>query len=174
MNIPIIIFTGYSGSGKTTLIERIVRNLTENGISVATVKHDVHGLEIDKEGKDSYRFSKAGAVMSVVSSNDMVVFKEHRPLNFDEIVERINGVQIIIVEGYKGENRFDTYGVARLETNKGFTKELDNFVAVITDIDENELRDMGYKNEVFNINDIEEITMFIICKYGLKMNNTEM
>ena len=170
MSIPIIIFTGYSGSVKTTLIEGVVRKLTEKGIRVATIKHDVHGLEIDKEGKDSYRFSKAGAVTSVVSSNDLVVFKEHRQLSFDEILKRINDVQIIIVEGYKGENRFDTYGVARRETNKGFTKELNDFVAVITDIDENELRNMGYKNEIFDINDIDGISMFIICKYGLKMN----
>ena len=71
MSIKIVKFIGFSGSGKTTLIEKIVKKLSGEGVRVATIKHDVHGLYIDKEGKDSYRYSEAGARISVVSSPDM-------------------------------------------------------------------------------------------------------
>ena len=60
-NIPVIGFAAFSGTGKTTLIEKIVRNLKAQGFRVAVIKHDAHKFEIDKEGKDSWRFSKAGA-----------------------------------------------------------------------------------------------------------------
>jgi len=52
---------GYSGSGKTTLILKLIGRLTAGGLDVAVLKHDVHGLNIDREGKDSDRFFKAGA-----------------------------------------------------------------------------------------------------------------
>ena len=58
--IPIIGFAAYSGTGKTTLIEKLVRSLKAKGLRLAVIKHDGHRFEIDKEGKDSYRFTKAG------------------------------------------------------------------------------------------------------------------
>ena len=59
--IPIISIVGKSDSGKTTLIEKLVPVLTKRGYRVATVKHDVHGFEVDREGKDSWRHKQAGA-----------------------------------------------------------------------------------------------------------------
>ena len=49
--IPILSIVGKSDSGKTTLIEKLVPELTRRGYRVATVKHDVHGFEVDREGK---------------------------------------------------------------------------------------------------------------------------
>ena len=61
MTVPTVGFAGYSGSGKTTLIEQLVRSLKARGLRVAVIKHDVHDFEMDREGKDSWRFSQAGA-----------------------------------------------------------------------------------------------------------------
>ena len=66
--IPIISIVGKSDSGKTTLIEKLVPELTRRGYRVATVKHDVHGFEVDREGKDSWRHKQAGAHTVVISS----------------------------------------------------------------------------------------------------------
>ncbi len=52
---------GWKNSGKTTLIESILRDLIAQGLRVAVVKNDVHGLDVDRPGKDSDRFFKAGA-----------------------------------------------------------------------------------------------------------------
>ncbi|OGQ40569.1 MAG: molybdopterin-guanine dinucleotide biosynthesis protein B, partial [Deltaproteobacteria bacterium RIFCSPLOWO2_01_FULL_42_9] len=63
---------GKSGSGKTTLLEKVVAELTKRGYRVGTIKHDVHGFEIDHEGKDSWRHKMAGAKTVVLSSPDRV------------------------------------------------------------------------------------------------------
>lgn len=51
---------GGSDSGKTTLVERLVPALAERG-RVATVKSIHHDIEVDEEGKDTYRHREAGA-----------------------------------------------------------------------------------------------------------------
>jgi len=58
---PVVGVCGYSGAGKTTLIESLIPVLRQEGLSVAVVKHDAHGLSVDSRGKDSDRFYRAGA-----------------------------------------------------------------------------------------------------------------
>ncbi len=50
-----------SNSGKTTLIEKIVTILKARGLRVAVIKHTSSGFDLDKPGKDSWRFQQAGA-----------------------------------------------------------------------------------------------------------------
>ena len=66
--IPIISIVGKSDSGKTTLIEKLLPELVRRSYRIATVKHDVHGFEVDREGKDSWRHKKAGAHTVIISS----------------------------------------------------------------------------------------------------------
>jgi molybdopterin-guanine dinucleotide biosynthesis protein MobB len=56
---------GFSGAGKTTLLELAIPRLLARGLSVAVVKHDAHGFEVDKPGKDSDRFYRAGATVAL-------------------------------------------------------------------------------------------------------------
>lgn len=162
----IIKFIGYSGSGKTTLIEKIVKKLTNDGIRVATIKHDVHGLDIDKEGKDSYRYSQAGAKISVVSTFDLTVIKIHNTLSLNEIIENINDVDIVIVEGYSSEDGIPTIEVARKETGKGFKTDIRKCIAVVSDYNEDELCRLGFNGKAFGLNDIDRVIDFIICLKG--------
>jgi len=53
MTIPIISIVGKSNSGKTTLLEKLIPELVKRGYRVATIKHNVHGFDVDHEGKDS-------------------------------------------------------------------------------------------------------------------------
>lgn len=62
---PVLAVCGFSGSGKTTLLEAAIPMLVERGLSVAVVKHDAHGFEVDKPGKDSDRLFRAGATISL-------------------------------------------------------------------------------------------------------------
>ena len=78
MNIPIIGFAAYSGTGKTTLITQIVRELKAQGYRVCVIKHDAHQFEIDREGKDSWRFAQAGADMTILSSPAKTAMIEQR------------------------------------------------------------------------------------------------
>ena len=61
---------GESGSGKTTLIEKIIALLAERGLKVSAVKNAHHNVDIDKPGKDSYRFREAGATQVIVHTDE--------------------------------------------------------------------------------------------------------
>ena len=50
----LISVVGFSGAGKTTLLEKLIHELASRGYRVGTIKHDVHGFEMDKPGKDSW------------------------------------------------------------------------------------------------------------------------
>lgn len=43
----------------------MIPHLIARGLSVAVVKHDAHGFNVDKEGKDSDRFFRAGATVAL-------------------------------------------------------------------------------------------------------------
>ena len=104
--IPMISVVGTSDSGKTTLLEKVVKELSSRGWRIATIKHDVHGFEIDHEGKDSWRHKRAGAHMTIISSPSkiaMVQDSDH-DLTLNEIRDRfVRDVDLITTEGYKRE-----------------------------------------------------------------------
>ena len=57
---PVVLgIAGPSDSGKTTLIEKLLPLLLARGITVSTVKHVHHAVEIDTPGKDSFRHRQA-------------------------------------------------------------------------------------------------------------------
>ena len=138
-----------------------MRKLTFDNVRVATIKHDVHGLDIDRKGKDSYRFSEAGAKISVVSSPDETIYKVHKKLSLDDIISNVKDVDLIIIEGYSADDKIPCIGVARKELGKGFKCNFENVIALVSDYRDAELAAMGYKGETFNIDDIDGIIEFI-------------
>ncbi len=134
--IPIISIVGKSDSGKTTLIEKLVPELTRRGYRVATVKHDVHGFEVDREGKDSWRHKKAGAHTVVISSAEKaaLIRDVERDLSLVEIREKlIRDVDLILSEGYKRDVQ-PKIEIFRKEKHEELlcTKE-DNLIAIVSD-----------------------------------------
>lgn len=115
--IPILSIVGRSNTGKTTLIEGLIPELKKKGYRVATIKHNLHGFDVDREGKDSWRHRAAGARTVVLASPRLVtVFEETgREYGIDEISERyIKDADIILTEGFKG-NPFPKIEVFRSE-----------------------------------------------------------
>ncbi|MCR5083062.1 MAG: cyclic pyranopterin monophosphate synthase MoaC [Parasporobacterium sp.] len=165
-NIPVMGFAAYSGTGKTTLIEKIIRILKSKGFRVAVVKHDAHDFEIDKKGKDSYRFSAAGSDITVIASDKKYARMEKGFASFKDILADIKDADIILVEGYKGEN-IPRIGLCRKVTGKGFTADYNSFIAIACDYKPDNL-----KVPCFDINDEEGIADFII-DYGKKVKNME-
>ena len=64
----VIGFYGESKSGKTTLIVKIIKQLKKDGLTVATIKKTDKNIEVDKEGKDTWKHRQAGAALVVLSS----------------------------------------------------------------------------------------------------------
>ena len=152
---PVIGFAAYSGTGKTTLIEKIVRSLKLKGLRLAVIKHDGHRFDIDREGKDSWRFTRAGADMSIICSAEKTALVESRSLSFEDVAAFAHDVDIIIVEGWK-KGDFTQIGISRAATGKGFCHDTQRYAAIVTD------EDVECNCPKFGLDDIEEITEFIM------------
>lgn len=102
--IPVVTFIAKSGSGKTTLMEKLIAELKRRGYRLATIKHHSHaGFDVDKPGKDSWRFGQAGSDHVIIAAPDKIAsyrLLEHE-LSLDEVLESVNGVDLVLVEGYK-------------------------------------------------------------------------
>ncbi|MBX9137742.1 MULTISPECIES: molybdopterin-guanine dinucleotide biosynthesis protein B [unclassified Clostridium] len=92
-----------SNVGKTYLLEGLIKELKARGYSIATIKHDVHGFDIDKKGKDTYKHREAGSETVIISSKNRLAMikelKEETELN--DIIKMVLDKDIILVEGYK-------------------------------------------------------------------------
>ncbi len=104
MNPPsLFIFVGHSNSGKTTVVEKLLPELKRRGLSVATIKHAHHKVELDTEGKDSWRYKQAGADISMLVTSsalqlvaDAVERREPR-----QLAERFLGeADMVLAEGF--------------------------------------------------------------------------
>jgi len=92
-----------SNSGKTTIIEKVVRILKERGLRVAVVKHASKGFELDRPGKDSWRFREAGADAVVLVGPDRMALMRQidQEPSVKEIEEIVGNADIVIREGFK-------------------------------------------------------------------------
>jgi molybdopterin-guanine dinucleotide biosynthesis adapter protein len=134
--IPVISVVGKSNVGKTTLVEKLIKEIKSRGYKVATVKHDVHGFDIDVPGKDTWRHAQAGSDVVVISSPQKLamISKVEEELSLDQVCERISGVDLIMTEGYKRETK------PKIEVfRKGVYDELlcspDELIAIATDVE---------------------------------------
>lgn len=130
--IPIYSFVAWSGTGKTTYLERLIPVLKSYGLRVAVIKHDAHEFEIDHPGKDSWRFTHAGADVTVVASATKAALVEVRPLDMEALVSRIRDVDLILTEGYK-HGPWPKIALVRSGTGRGPALPLENCAALVTD-----------------------------------------
>ena len=112
-NRVIVAVVGSSNSGKTTAVEALIKGLTKRGYTVASAKHIPDPeFTIDTEGKDTWRYAKAGAttVLSVAPKELTIIKKvDTTEYSLEQIVaETPNEVDIVIFEGFKGLVEQDT------------------------------------------------------------------
>ena len=82
-----------SGTGKTTFIEKLIPLLAARGVRTAVIKSDSHGFSLDTEGKDTARFSAAGAEAVAVSSPDgyFIQQKTKTRQDFQNLIAQLDG-----------------------------------------------------------------------------------
>ena len=105
----IIAAVGISGSGKTTTVEYLISQLSSIGYRIGAIKH-IHreAFTIDTEGTNTWRFSHAGAKITVAVSPDeiAIIEKTKAALNdLDKIIKYLENekLDVIFIEGFKGE-----------------------------------------------------------------------
>ena len=91
-----------SGTGKTTFIEKLIPLLAARGVRCAVIKSDSHGFQLDTAGKDTARFTAAGAEAVAVSSPDgyFIQQKTKTRQDFQNLIANIipNSVDLYITE----------------------------------------------------------------------------
>ena len=115
--IPVFSVVGSkSNVGKTTVLCNIIRELKARGYRVATIKHDLHGFDIDHPGKDTWLHAEAGAdIVSISSSKKMAIIEKlEEEYTLDEMIEKIKNVDIIITEGYPENEEWSSDELAHL------------------------------------------------------------
>lgn len=102
---PAISFVGRQNSGKTTLLEKIIAELTRQGLAVGTLKHHGHpDFEIDIPGKDSYRHRAAGSKATAILSSKRLALTCDltQEISCSEALELMPNYDLVLVEGFRG------------------------------------------------------------------------
>ena len=135
----LISIVGHSGSGKTTLIEKLVRELTQRGLRVATIKRAHHSVQLDTPGKDSWRYTKAGAALSMLVTDEGVqlVASDVEQREPQQLAERFLGeADVVLAEGFSLAPGVKIE-VLRRECGKPPRCAVeDGLIALVTDMDE--------------------------------------
>jgi molybdopterin-guanine dinucleotide biosynthesis protein B len=160
---PIVSIVGYSDSGKTKLIEKLISAFKQRGVRVGTIKHDVHGFEMDRPGKDSWRHKQAGASTTIITSPRQIGMvmdadHDHHPL---ELMPLMAGMDIVLVEGFKRAN-LPKIEVFRSKNGKPPACRGDkNLIAVVSNTS------LDWSVPRYAADDFESLTDVIIQKFGL-------
>jgi molybdopterin-guanine dinucleotide biosynthesis protein B len=161
---PIVAFVGHSGSGKTTFVEKLITRLTREGVRVAVIKHDVHGFEMDKPGKDTWRHKQAGAVATLISSPDKIglVMDSEHDHSPEELLPLLHFADLVITEGYK-HSRLPKIEVFRPEATGDATPlrlEDPNLLALVSDA-KRPLGKRAIDLPIFSLRDVDAVADFI-------------
>lgn len=92
-------FCGFSSSGKTTLLEKLIQKFQDYRIAV--IKHDGHHFEMDKPGKDTYRFLKANAKSVLINDQEKYCLQSQHTLNPFSIKQYLMDYDFVLIEGNK-------------------------------------------------------------------------
>jgi molybdopterin-guanine dinucleotide biosynthesis protein B len=160
---PLVLIVGRSDAGKTTLIEKLVPELVRLGYKIGTVKHDVHGFDIDHPGKDSFRHKQSGAAATIISSPAKLalVRDTDHDHTLDELLPYFAGFDLVVTEGYKREIK-PKVEIFRPEAHpEPLCRDDDQLIAVVTDAEPN----LGVPQ--FGLDDPQSLARFLADHFGL-------
>jgi molybdopterin-guanine dinucleotide biosynthesis protein B len=130
----ILQIVGYKNSGKTTFIIELVKQLTNRGMKVVTLKHHGHGgVPAVVEETDSSRHIKAGAAASLVEGGGRVLLQtEDMDWTLQQKLDILSFVEpdIILIEGYKQES-FEKVVFIRSQEDLHLIHELKNIELIL-------------------------------------------
>lgn len=163
MRPSICLVAGPSGSGKTTLIERLIPQLSAQGLAVATAKHHRGPVEVDQPGKDTWRHRKAGAKATFFVTEGMVTAFISHPTEPtpDELASLCPpGVRLLLVEGFKGLAGYPRVEVVRRAVPREFSWKPE-VLCVATDVE-----GFAAPCPVFSLDDAEGLAGLLAQRFG--------
>ena len=158
MKKPAVVgIAAWSGVGKTALIEALIPELNDLGLRIAALKHAEHDLVLDREDRDSGRFSRAGAAAVLAASDDgTLLLTGGRRRSLAELAALLGDADLILAEGFKGEP-IAQIGLYRPASGKGLTAPAERFLAIVTD-------DPAFRAPVpvFSFDQVRDLARFLL------------
>ncbi len=156
----VIGIVGWKNSGKTTLAAALIRELSARGLTVNSIKHAHHSVDVDQPGTDSYKHRDAGAREVILAGGQrFAIMHELRGAEeptLDELLARLGPCDWVVVEGFKTH----THPKIEVHRKEGSRTPLyaedDNIIAVAADYA------ADFSGPVFDVNDVPGIADFIL------------
>jgi molybdopterin-guanine dinucleotide biosynthesis protein B len=158
--VNVIGIVGWKNCGKTTLVSSLIRELTSRGLTVNSIKHAHHAVDVDQPDTDSYRHRDAGAREVILAGGQrFAIMHELRGADeptLEELLARLGPCDWVIVEGFKTHSH-PKIEVHRQECNREPLYPNDaSIIAVATDYSPD------FAGPGFDMNDVSEIADFML------------
>ncbi len=166
--VTIHLVAARSQTGKTTILEKLLPELRKRGLRVAALKGHLEHYELDLPGKDSWRFARAGAEVSgLTTPQGYFLFGSAEGKTGNEAAaEMLGHIDLIIIEGNKSSKN------PKIEVVRGdFNSEPllpENTVAVVSD-----RKDMKLEIPVIDSGDSAALAEFICSRFFAPGDRTE-
>ena len=147
----------WSDTGKTTYLEKLIPALKKRGVRVAVIKHDGHDFDIDHEGSDSARFTRAGADVAGIFSDTHAAVMLNGPIEAEKLVFLISmsgTADLILTEGCK-KGKWPKILLYRESSGKPMAADPDTCAAVVSDVQ------VDTTAPVFPIDDPDALAAFL-------------
>ena len=156
----VIGIVGWKNCGKTTLAAALIRELSGRGLTVNSIKHAHHGVDVDQPGTDSYQHRDAGAREVILAGGQrFAIMHELRGAEeptLDELLARLGPCDWVVVEGFKTHSH-PKIEVHRRESSRApLHPENASIIAVATDYAS------VFAGPCFDLNDVSGIADFIL------------
>ena len=156
----VIGIVGWKNCGKTTLAPALIRELSCRGLTVNSIKHAHHGVDVDQPGTDSYQHRDAGAREVILAGGQrFAIMHELRGAEeptLDELLARLGPCDWVVVEGFKTHSH-PKIEVHRRESSRApLHPENASIIAVATDYASE------FAGPCFDLNDVSGIADFIL------------
>ncbi|KMQ73270.1 molybdopterin-guanine dinucleotide biosynthesis protein B [Marinobacter subterrani] len=156
----VIGIVGWKNCGKTTLASALIREMTSRGLTVNSVKHAHHMVDVDQPGTDSYKHRDAGAREVILAGGQrfaiMHELRGAKEPTLDELLGRLGPCDWVVVEGFKTHSHPKIEVHRRESSRMPLYSEDPSIIAVAADYA------AEFSGPVFDINDVAGIADFIL------------
>jgi len=160
--VNVIGIVGWKNSGKTTLASALIRELCNRGLTVNSIKHAHHMVDVDQPGTDSYKHRDAGAREVILAGGQrFAIMHELRGAQeptLDELLARLGPCDWVVVEGFKTHPHPKIEVHRRDSSRSPLYLEDASIVAVAADYA------ADFTGAVFDLNDVPAIADFILSR----------
>lgn len=165
-SVPIVtISASQSKSGKTTVATALIHQLSQRGIVVGMVKSDGHGFSMDQEGTDTWKASQAGAkAVAIAGPNGYAMVVHGEGMQRQQQLIRLANempVDLVILES-RSHGVAPIIEVVRANHNETRLPQLEEIVAVVTDIDDTLEGNTICEQFSFSEEDMERLADWIV------------